>query len=1412
MEDNTSLVKLDLENVLSNTSRVLFAVNPYRDVSRLYSNENIQRYMGIRIGSLPPHPFAIADHAYRSLVSNRRSLHVMARSESQAMGMVHSLIKAIYNRLFHWLVKGINESACGQSNNESLKPDSAMNHNLRYVGILDIYGFEDLHLNSFEQLCINLANERLQQFFVDKVLNSEQDLYTQEGLKWEHIDVPSSVPVINCITRKTAANEEQPGIFALLDDSSKKMANNMKVTEESFCEAVQKIWYEDVKAQKKTPVLMPPKTMAAAKQREGQIPMKKHGGFQINHYAGPVMYNVKDWFEKNNDRIQPELESLLLNSTHDIVSQFGNTQVSNKKTSSFESIAKKFSDELSDMLVDLDRCQLQFIRCYSPNSKQLPNEFDHPWMSKQMIQSGTVELVKLMQKGYPCRCVFTDLVERYSEVLPKSIREAYRPIDLCEAVLLASGINRADWVIGTSRVFMRSGRFNDLEDLLASDEKLSDDTIRSIILRLAKKRFRAVFNAVKAAMKIRILAKHAAGRKLLVIFERQVLCMVFLKRVMRYRFYKSRGIILNDILTNIIEKPSTHPDRIKSLLQYWWSISEPVVKEPAPQEEEPSPTRWNSFTDIIKGADMPSEDWMPSPISEDVCVDDSREEIPKKPRGKFPVVETNVRFSYKPTDSTEPVEAPVQRRVADLRAQFGGSSNNSFANMSGASSIELGINVRSKQSLSAYPSSSDSLCESGSGRAKWPTGAAARRELGALIDGSVGDASFADSHIYYTGKNSSPLGSTVDSFTVPVKLNSLDRVELLIVFDGHKIWVGVVPPTVPPVSNSNPTYQGGEVEVDGGGWKQLHMPTGHLIRINSGGSTKSSGGEVSGPLSLPSKSEEAFSVPSEQYQRVIQHPTNLLGFATVDAHCNVRFFEISTTINRRQTTGIVRDFGSQSLLIKGPHSPWVPLGPIIESIIFLPMKNSRQSGSAKSSGDSRSSPSSGSLTWHRDPLIVLWRMEDRGADINELHCDAAKASIMSNIENSMDSFQTPSTNVRIGSKLLGVPERLVSNQGATEDEYGLQPFSDVSDSEMSTLGSQYRRQSLQMMNQHARTPLPMGLKKHNTQLVLSVIQTAKGGPLRQAIAVDFLPVPVSASHRIEERKLAASGEFHKRPPFTMFPLRSGMGWLLGGPSMLNVYRLLPRQRNMGSTDPGKQPLTHQIVCCLQGHMNLSDYVEGQIITSVLEVFVGNPKGLAPRALSFGSNCSELPMTKPEPSSGGFRFIAGLHNGSVLQVTMKDWEFHKGNVAEYEIESNAGIAKLIRVEPRDVNLDKPPEASRAEKKLPPTLPRKRAASDAGLGNGGEVRVVFNDGTIVTACVSDMTQVEQIEISLEEEDYEPLNECFNQLGANPLGSKCQDLTIMDWRRGKFVLCAASRKDGNTSVMYFRLPQEINQMLVF
>uniref|UniRef100_A0A7S2QBP6 Myosin motor domain-containing protein n=1 Tax=Zooxanthella nutricula TaxID=1333877 RepID=A0A7S2QBP6_9DINO len=412
-------------------------------------------------------------------VRGRSSFHEVPRSTTNFRQALHSFIKAIYKRLFDRTVQSINDSFKG------IRPDAPEDAEAEpwsHIGILDIYGFENLQRNSFEQLCINLANERLQQYFVENVLRAEQELYRREGLPWEGLPLPNAEPVFATIGQ----------VFKTLDEYSQNLMKCVgNPTDKSFC---QKVVDESTRDAARKEVLKPLKMTGGGRRSTAGPAMNE--GFIIRHYAGQVEYNTKGWLDKNNDRLLPECEELICESENALVRSLGEEETVAARAPLFRSISKKYSKDLEALLETLSTCTLHYIRCFKPNGEQAPDRFEGQLVLDQIIQCGTIELVRIMHDGYPNRCPFEEITTRFRSLLPEQFQR-YGMRTFIEALMLAYEVPQQEWALGMSRVFLKAGQLRALESMRQQGAAPSPERLSEIVRGIIRKRWIRSVNAVK---------------------------------------------------------------------------------------------------------------------------------------------------------------------------------------------------------------------------------------------------------------------------------------------------------------------------------------------------------------------------------------------------------------------------------------------------------------------------------------------------------------------------------------------------------------------------------------------------------------------------------------------------------------------------------------------------------------------------------------------------------------------------------------------------------------------------------------------------------------------------------------------------------------------------------------------------
>jgi len=422
-------------------------------------------------------------------VVSRKSHIRCPRTKTQAHQTLSGIIKILYKRLFEQIVERLNASNIGQAARQGSHASEGSSFESHYanIGTLDIYGFERLKVNSLEQLCINLANERLQQFFVEEVLDAEQKMYKREQITIEFFDLPDARPVVNTI---------QSIMSDILDEHSRRSIKNLvrqgDDTDQKFCEHIHR---EHIKDRFKG-VLCALKLKA---DRSGKG-LALHDGFVVRHYAGDVPYSTRGWIEKNNDALVPEVESLLAKSSKPLVSCLADAEAIDVTAGErFKSVSGKYLLNLNGLLATLKSCALHYIRCFNPNEKRTPGLFEKRYVLDQVIQCGTVELVRIMHSGFPHRCKLEEIRNRFTNLLPVDFRN-YKDRDYVEAIMLAFEIDASQWTVGTSRLFLKAGQLRLLEHLLDQGSMASQEMIARIRRQFARKKLKGARSAISFAL------------------------------------------------------------------------------------------------------------------------------------------------------------------------------------------------------------------------------------------------------------------------------------------------------------------------------------------------------------------------------------------------------------------------------------------------------------------------------------------------------------------------------------------------------------------------------------------------------------------------------------------------------------------------------------------------------------------------------------------------------------------------------------------------------------------------------------------------------------------------------------------------------------------------------------------------
>ncbi|XP_052020057.1 myosin-14 isoform X1 [Apodemus sylvaticus] len=376
-----------------------------------------------------------------------------AQTKEQADFALEALAKATYERLFRWLVLRLNRAL-----------DRSPRQGASFLGILDIAGFEIFQLNSFEQLCINYTNEKLQQLFNHTMFVLEQEEYQREGIPWTFLDFGLDLqPCIDLIERPA----NPPGLLALLDEE----CWFPKATDKSFVEKV-------AQEQGSHPKFQRPRNL------------RDQADFSVLHYAGKVDYKANEWLMKNMDPLNDNVAALLHQSTDRLTAEIwkdvegivGLEQVSSlgdgppggrPRRGMFRTVGQLYKESLSRLMATLSNTNPSFVRCIVPNHEKRAGKLEPRLVLDQLRCNGVLEGIRICRQGFPNRILFQEFRQRYEILTPNAIPKGFMDgKQACEKMIQALELDPNLYRVGQSKIFFRAGVLAQLEE--ERDLKVTD--------------------------------------------------------------------------------------------------------------------------------------------------------------------------------------------------------------------------------------------------------------------------------------------------------------------------------------------------------------------------------------------------------------------------------------------------------------------------------------------------------------------------------------------------------------------------------------------------------------------------------------------------------------------------------------------------------------------------------------------------------------------------------------------------------------------------------------------------------------------------------------------------------------------------------------------------------------------------
>ncbi|XP_059124269.1 unconventional myosin-VI isoform X3 [Peromyscus eremicus] len=400
----------------------------------------------------------------------------------QANNARDALAKTVYSHLFDHVVNRVNQ--CFPFETSSY-----------FIGVLDIAGFEYFEHNSFEQFCINYCNEKLQQFFNERILKEEQELYQKEGLGVNEVHYVDNQDCIDLIEVKLV------GILDILDEENRLP----QPSDQHFTSAVHQKHKEHFR------LTIPRKSKLAVHRN-----LRDDEGFIIRHFAGAVCYETTQFVEKNNDALHMSLESLICESRDKFIRALFESSTNNNKDTkqkagklSFISVGNKFKTQLNLLLDKLRSTGASFIRCIKPNLKMTSHHFEGAQILSQLQCSGMVSVLDLMQGGFPSRASFHELYNMYKKYMPDKLARL-DPRLFCKALFKALGLNEVDYKFGLTKVFFRPGKFAEFDQIMKSDPDHLAELVKRVNLWLVCSRWKKVQWCSLSVIKLKNKIKYRA--------------------------------------------------------------------------------------------------------------------------------------------------------------------------------------------------------------------------------------------------------------------------------------------------------------------------------------------------------------------------------------------------------------------------------------------------------------------------------------------------------------------------------------------------------------------------------------------------------------------------------------------------------------------------------------------------------------------------------------------------------------------------------------------------------------------------------------------------------------------------------------------------------------------------------------
>eukprot|EP01083_Nonionella_stella_P235569 828197_1 len=395
-----------------------------------------------------------------------------------------SIAKGIYENVFLYLCERINAELY-QTDEDDIK-------SILFIGILDVFGFENFWINSMEQFCINFTNEKLQQFFNYHIIRSEQEEYIKESVFWKPLTVPDNLEYITFVENK------EKGFYTLLDSACKAP----KPTAEAFMQNL-------FKKQGESPCIKRitkpgsgnarggPKKKGKKKNKAGA----KWDGFEIKHFADKVAYDVSKFLIKNMEQVHPDTAKMMKKSKSVLVKEIGGTSAKGRRR---KSVTAVFWGGIKTLMKNLHATEPYFVRCVNPNMQKSSTIWTEKVVEHQLRCGGLVEALKVLKLGYPTRVPYSTLYDRYHGNVTNPLIKNMGPEAFSTALLIAFDVSEDDYELGLTKIFFKPSKAAVLDTIMAqAGQPLSAEQNAKITIWVVQKRIKQMVGSCRSFLELR---------------------------------------------------------------------------------------------------------------------------------------------------------------------------------------------------------------------------------------------------------------------------------------------------------------------------------------------------------------------------------------------------------------------------------------------------------------------------------------------------------------------------------------------------------------------------------------------------------------------------------------------------------------------------------------------------------------------------------------------------------------------------------------------------------------------------------------------------------------------------------------------------------------------------------------------